>query len=119
MRNEPKTQEAKTMTDSDFKDRTEALSKAVKDLSAVIQDTIEAIEQMQRAMAQTLEEASSKLLEFTVTIDVPEIEFIYPDKQRRRTYPPYRERLHGRTGWQRKTFWNRVRSNPKRKRKPH
>ena len=30
-------------------------------------------------------------------------------------YPPYRERLHPRKHWQRKPYWLRTRSNPKKK----
>lgn len=37
----------------------------------------------------------------------------------KRTYPPYRERLHERTGCFLKTYWHRVRSNPQRRRKRH
>lgn len=31
------------------------------------------------------------------------------------SYPPYRERLHPRKHWQRKPYWLRTRSNPKKK----
>lgn len=30
-------------------------------------------------------------------------------------YPPYREQLHPRKHWQRKPYWLRTRSNPKKK----
>ena len=44
---------------------------------------------------------------------------VHPVKGKRRTYPPYRERLHARETYTRKPYWHRTRSNPKRRRKPH
>lgn len=51
------------------------------------------------------------------TLDIPDIEIIYLQKEKRRTYPPYRERIHLQKGWKWKNYWHRVRSNPQRRRK--
>lgn len=34
---------------------------------------------------------------------------------KREPFPPYKERLHPRKHWQRKPYWLRTRSNPKKK----
>ncbi len=98
----------------------EELKQAISDIGGSFEEYAEALNEL----AQAVEELTVHKVVFDAIIENIEktidlSEFIYPAKQMRRTYPPYRERLHGRTGWQRKTFWNRVRSNPKRKRKPH
>lgn len=43
------------------------------------------------------------------------IEECLPEVIERDPYPPYRERLHPRKHWQRKPYWLRTRSNPKKK----
>ena len=80
-------------------------------LKQAVKGVLEAIAKMQKDMAEdfVLTNAVERLKEFT----------IHPVKGKRRTYPPYRERLHGRDYHRRKPYWNRVRSNPKRRRKPH
>ena len=80
-------------------------------LRVVIQKALDDIEQMQKDMAEdfAITNVVERLKEFTV----------HPVKGKRRTYPPYRERLHARKTCTRKPYWHRIRSNPKRRRKPH
>lgn len=88
-----------------FKQASDRLKQAVKEF-------LEAVAQMQKDMAE----------DFAITNVVERLkEFkIYPVKEKRRTYPPYREKLNGRRAWfNRKPYWHRTRSNPKRRRKPH
>lgn len=81
-------------------------------LKQAVKEFLEAVAQMQKDMAE----------DFAITNVVERLkEFkIYPVKEKRRTYPPYREKLNGRRAWfNRKPYWHRTRSNPKRRRKPH
>ena len=89
---------------SKFKQASERLKQAVK-------ECLEAIARMQKDMAEDFEITNvvERLKEFMV----------HPAKGKRRTYPPYRERLHARETCTRKPYWHRVRSNPKRRRKHH
>lgn len=80
-------------------------------LKQAVKEFLEAVDQMQKDMAE----------DFAITNVIERLkEFkIYPVKRKRRTYPPYRERLHARETCTRKPYWHRTRSNPKRRRKPH
>ena len=81
-------------------------------LKQAVKEFLEAEAQMQKDMAE----------DFAITNVVERLkEFkIYPVKEKRRTYPPYREKLNGRRAWfNRKPYWHRTRSNPKRRRKHH
>lgn len=81
-------------------------------LKQAVKEFLEAVDQMQKDMAE----------DFAITNVIERLkEFkIYPVKEKRRTYPPYREKLNGRRAWfNRKPYWHRTRSNPKRRRKPH
>lgn len=80
-------------------------------LKQAVKECLEAIAQMQKDMTE----------DFAITNVVERLkEFkIYPAKEKRCTYPPYRERLHAQKPCTRKPYWHRVRSNPKRRRKPH
>lgn len=86
-----------------------ALSEVLRE---VVQDALDDIAQMQKDMAE----------DFVITNVVERLKefMVHPAKGKRRTYPPYREKLHGRrTGFNRKPYWHRTRSNPKRRRKHH
>lgn len=89
---------------SKFKRASDRLKQAVKEY-------LEAVAQMQKDMAEgfAITNVVERLKEFMV----------HPAKGKRRTYPPYRERLHAQKPCTRKPYWHRVRSNPKRRRKPH
>lgn len=89
---------------SKFKRASDRLKQAVKEY-------LEAVAQMQKDMAEdfAITNVVERLKEFTV----------HPAKGKRRTYPPHRERLHAQKPCTRKPYWHRVRSNPKRRRKPH
>ena len=85
-----------------------ALSEVLRE---VVQDALDDIASMQKDMAE----------DFAITNVVERLKefMVHPAKGKRRTYPPYRERLHARETCTRKPYWHRVRSNPKRRRKPH
>lgn len=89
---------------SKFKQASDRLKQAVKEY-------LEAVAQMQKDMAEG----------FAITNVVESLKklAVHPVKGKRRTYPPYRERLHARETCTRKPYWHRTRSNPKRRRKPH
>lgn len=80
-------------------------------LKQAVKECLEAIAQMQKDMAE----------DFAITNVVERLKefMVHPAKGKRRTYPPYRERLHARETCTRKPYWHRIRSNPKRRRKPH
>lgn len=97
------------MNDSGLKNKFKQASDRLKQ---AIKEYLEDVAQMQKDMAE----------DFAITNVIERLkEFkIYPVKRKRRTYPPYRERLHGRrTGFNRKPYWHRTRSNPQRRRKHH
>lgn len=96
------------MNDSGFKNKFKQASERLKQ---AVKECLEAIAQMQKDMAEgfAITNVVERLKEFTV----------HPIRKKRRTYPPYRERLQARKHCTRKTYWHRTRSNPKRRRKPH
>lgn len=85
-----------------------ALSEVLRE---VVQDALDDIASMQKGMAE----------DFAITNVVERLKefMVHPAKRKRRTYPPYRERLHAQKPCTRKPYWHRIRSNPKRRRKPH
>lgn len=96
------------MNDSGLKNKFKQASDRLKQ---AIKEYLEDVAQMQKDMAEDFEITNvvERLKEFMV----------HPAKGKRRTYPPYRERLHARETCTRKPYWHRTRSNPKRRRKPH
>ena len=80
-------------------------------LKQAVKECLEAIARMQKDMAE----------DFAITNVVERLKefMVHPAKGKRRTYPPYRERLHARETCTRKPYWHRTRSNPKRRRKHH
>lgn len=80
-------------------------------LKQAVKDFQEAVAQMQKDMEE----------DFVITYVIERLKefMVHPAKGKRRTYPPYRERLHAQKPCTRKPYWHRVRSNPKRRRKPH
>lgn len=88
-----------------------ALQQVGDRLKQAVKECLEAIASMQKDMAEgfAITNVVERLKEFMV----------HPAKGKRRTYPPYRERLHAQETCTRKPYWHRIRSNPKRKRKPH
>lgn len=96
------------MNGSDLKNK---LKQASERLKQAVKECLEAIARMQKDMAE----------DFAITNVVERLKefMVHPAKGKRRTYPPYRERLHAQKPCTRKPYWHRVRSNPKRRRKPH
>lgn len=96
------------MNDSDLKNK---LKQASERLKQAVKECLEAIARMQKDIAEdfAITNVVERLKEFAV----------HPAKGKRRTYLPYRERLHARKHRTRKPYWYRTRSNPKRRRKPH
>lgn len=88
-----------------------ALQQVGDRLKQAVKECLEAIAQMQKDMTE----------DFAITNVVERLKefMVHPAKGKRRTYPPYRERLHAQKPCTRKPYWPRIRSNPKRKRKPH
>ena len=80
-------------------------------LKQAVEECLEAIARMQKDMAE----------DFAITNVVERLKefMVHPTKGKRRTYPPYRERLHARKTCTQKPYWHRVRSNPKMRREPH
>lgn len=75
-----------------------------------------AIEQISRLGAECLmEQVIERSLEYELKKISLEDYKICSEPAERDPYPPYRERLHPRKHWQRKPYWLRTRSNPKKK----
>lgn len=74
------------------------------------------IEQISRLGAECLmEQVIERSLEYELKKISLEDYKICSEPAERDPYPPYRERLHPRKHWQRKPYWLRTRSNPKKK----
>lgn len=75
-----------------------------------------AIEQISRLGAECL---MAQVIEHSLEYELKKISLedyeICSEPAERDPYPPYRERLHPRKHWQRKPYWLRTRSNPKKK----
>lgn len=65
------------------------------------------VKQITKEALKELTEQASELLKY-------EVECIR-ESIKREPFPPYKERLHPRKHWQRKPYWLRTRSNPKKK----
>lgn len=96
------------MNDSGLKNKFKQASDRLKQ---AIKEYLEDVAQMQKDMAEgfAITNVVERLKEFAA----------HPVKGKRRTYPPYRERLHAQKPCTRKPYWHRTRSNPKRRRKHH
>lgn len=65
------------------------------------------VKQITKEALKELTEQASELLKYKVECIQESI--------KREPFPPYKERLHPRKHWQRKPYWLRTRSNPKKK----
>lgn len=65
------------------------------------------VKQITKEALKQLTEQASELLKYKVECIRESI--------KREPFPPYKERLHPRKHWQRKPYWLRTRSNPKKK----
>lgn len=65
------------------------------------------VKQITKEALKELTEQASELLKYKVECIRESI--------KREPFPPYKERLHPRKHWQRKPYWLRTRSNPKKK----
>lgn len=96
------------------------LKKALMNIHGAIGLSVAEIEQViaqiSRLGAECLTaQAIEKSLEYELKrISLEDYEKCYEPVERD-PYPPYKERLHPRKHWQRKPYWLRTRSNPKKK----
>lgn len=89
---------------------------AQESLGMSIAEIERAIEQISRLGAECLmEQVIERSLEYELKKISLEDYKICSEPAERDPYPPYRERLHPRKHWQRKPYWLRTRSNPKKK----
>ena len=65
------------------------------------------VKQITKEALKELTEQASELLKYKVEC--------IRESTKREPFPPYKERLHPRKHWQRKPYWLRTRSNPKKK----
>lgn len=109
-------QEKLGLLDEAVKELKEALINAQESLGMSIAEIERAIEQISRLGAECLmEQVIERSLEYELKKISLEDYKICSEPAERDPYPPYRERLHPRKHWQRKPYWLRTRSNPKKK----
>lgn len=109
-------QENLVLLDEAIKELKEALINVQESLGMSVAEIERAVKQIARLgaeclMAQTIEHS----LEYEIGRISLENYEICSEPVEREPYPPYRERLHPRKHWQRKPYWLRTRSNPKKK----
>ena len=104
------------LLDEAVKELKEALINAQESLGMSIAELERAIEQISRLGAECL---MAQVIERSLEYELKKISLedyeICSEPAERNPYPPYRERLHPRKHWQRKPYWLRTRSNPKKK----
>lgn len=109
-------QEKLGLLDEAVKELKEALINAQESLGMSIAEFERAIEQISRLGAECL---MAQVIERSLEYELKKISLedyeICSEPAERNPYPPYRERLHPRKHWQRKPYWLRTRSNPKKK----
>lgn len=102
--------------DEAVKELKEALINAQESLGMSIAEIERAIEQISRLGAECL---MAQVIEHSLEYELKKISLedyeICSEPSECDPYPPYRERLHPRKHWQRKPYWLRTRSNPKKK----
>lgn len=109
-------QEKLGLLDEAVKELKEALINAQESSGMSIAEIERAIEQISRLGAECLmEQVIERSLEYELKKISLEDYKICSEPAERDPYPPYRERLHPRKHWQRKPYWLRTRSNPKKK----
>lgn len=102
-----------------LQERLNELKTALNNLQIVFGMTEEQIEQLiirieTIGVKQITKEALKELTEQASELLKYEVECIR-ESIKREPFPPYKERLHPRKHWQRKPYWLRTRSNPKKK----
>lgn len=109
-------QEKIGLLDEVIKELKEALINAQESLGMSVAEIERAVKQIARLGAEYLTaQAIEHILEYEIgRISLEEYE-IRPEPVEREPYPPYRERLHPRKDWQKRPYWLRTRSNPKKK----
>lgn len=102
-----------------LQERLNELKTALNNLQIVFGMTEEQIEQLiirieTIGVKQITKEALKELTEQASELLKYKVECIR-ESIKREPFPPYKERLHPRKHWQRKPYWLRTRSNPKKK----
>lgn len=109
-------QENLGLLDEAIKELKEALINAQEALGMSVAEIERAIEQISRLGAECL---MAQVIEHSLEYEIGRISLenyeIRPEPVEREPYPPYKERLHPRKHWQRRPYWLRTRSNPKKK----
>lgn len=109
-------QEKIGLLDEVIKELKEALINAQESLDISVAEIERAVKQIARLGAECL---TAKAIEHSLKYEIGRISLedyeIRPEPVEREPYPPYRERLHPRKDWQKRPYWLRTRSNPKKK----
>lgn len=109
-------QEKIGLLDEVIKELKEALINAQESLGMSVAEIERAVKQIAKLGAECL---TAKAIEHSLKYEIGRISLedykICSEPAERDPYPPYRERLHPRKHWQRKPYWLRTRSNPKKK----
>lgn len=109
-------QENLGLLDEAIKELKEALINVQESLDISVAEIERAVKQIARLGAECL---TAKAIEHSLKYEIGRISLedyeIRPEPVEREPYPPYRERLHPRKDWQKRPYWLRTRSNPKKK----
>lgn len=109
-------QENLGLLDEAIKELKEALINVQESLDMSVAEIERAVNQIARLGAECL---MAQVIEHSLEYEIGRISLedyeICSEPAEREPYPPYRERLHPRKHWQRKPYWLRTRSNPKKK----
>lgn len=109
-------QENLGLLDEAIKELKEALINVQESLDMSVAEIERAVNQIARLGAECL---MAQVIEHSLEYELKKISLEYyeirSEPTERAPYPPYRERLHPRKHWQRRPYWLRTRSNPKKK----
>lgn len=109
-------QENLGLLDEAIKELKEALINVQESLDMSVAEIERAVNQIARLGAECL---MAQVIEHSLEYEIGRISLenyeIRPEPVEREPYPPYKERLHPRKHWQRRPYWLRTRSNPKKK----
>lgn len=109
-------QENLGLLDEAIKELKEALINVQESLGMSVAEIERAVKQIARLGAECL---MAQAIEHSLEYEIGRISLenyeIRPEPVEREPYPPYKEQLHPRKHWQRRPYWLRTRSNPKKK----
>lgn len=109
-------QENLGLLDEAIKELKEALINVQEFLGMSVAEIERAVKQIARLGAEYL---TAQAIEHSLEYEIGRISLedyeIRPEPVEREPLPPYKEQLHPRKHWQRRPYWLRTRSNPKKK----